>query len=194
MKRLLAPVLCCVLAACGEETLRVEAELDGQPISDVPVWLLPYDRHALLDSLVQESDEPEPAIPASLVEELEALRSPGTEPVSDSVAAERSRRAAALEAHADSIRLARVAWRDRVHAPLDSLVRRREEAAGFRARVDTTDARGIARLPAPEGRFWVWAVYVVAEGAIEWSVPVVLRGDSATVRLDRGNARERRLY
>jgi hypothetical protein len=194
MKRLLALAVPLALGGCSEPVVRVETALDGRPIADLPVWLLSYDRLALQDSLVQESDEPEPAIPAGLVLELETLRSGAAPAADDSLAAVRRQRRAELEGRADSIRIARRAWREQVLGSLDSLARQQEEATGFGARVDTTDARGLALLSGSEGRLWVWAVYVVADGALEWSVPVVLRGDTARVRLDRDNARVRRLY
>jgi hypothetical protein len=193
MKRLLALAVPLALGGCAGPVVRVEASLEGRPIADLPVWLLSYDRRALQDSLVQESDEPEPAIPAELVQELETLQS-GAAPADDSLAAVRRQRTTELAVRADSIRSARRDWRERVLGSLDSLARAQEQATGVGARVDTTDAGGVARLPGSEGRLWVWAVYVVADGALEWSLPVVVRGDSLTVRLDRENARVRRLY
>lgn len=194
MKRLLTFALAAAAAGCGEPDLTVQVSLDGEPVAGLPVWLLPYDRAALLDSLVQESDEPEPAIPAPMIAELDLLRRSERQAGGDTTAAVLHQRRVALEARIDSIRAARTAWRDRVYAPFDSLARLREGELGIGARSDTTDASGIARLPAGEGRFWVWAVYVVPEGSLEWNVPVALRGDTASVWLTRENAAERRLY
>jgi hypothetical protein len=193
MKRVLLGLVLTV-AACGESRVIAEVSVDGTPVAGLPVWLLPYDRVALVDSLVQESDEPEPAIPATLLEELESVRAGAASAEGDTLVAELRARRRALEARVDSIRLARRAWRDRVYAPLDSLAREREGAHGVRARSDTTDARGRARVPAEEGRYWLWSVYVLPESTLEWSVPVVLRGDSVTVRMERGTARERRVH
>jgi hypothetical protein len=64
---------------------------------------------------------------------------------------------------------------------------------GAAAAVDTTDARGVARVAA-EGRVWVWASYVLPDVTLEWNIPVTVRGDSAVVELTRENAKERRFY
>lgn len=181
-------------AGCGEPQLTVRASLDGRPVADLPVWLLPYDRAALLDSLVQESDEPEPAIPAALIAELDTLRQREVAAVGDTLLAPLRARRRAIEARIDSIRTARRAWREQVHAPFDSLARVREGEAGHPSRADTTDAAGRAALPGGEGRFWLWAVYVVPEGVLEWNLPLTLRGDTATVALTRENATERRFH
>ena len=194
MKRLLLLPLVVATAACGDSHVVVQATLDGEPLAGIPVWLLPYDRMALRDSLVQESDEPEPAIPAELIQELETVRAREAGGAADTLLAQVRLQRRTLEARIDSIRVARQEWRDRVYAPLDSLARLREGELGVSARSDTTDARGTARLPADEGRFWVWSVYVLPESALEWNVPVQVRGDSARVELSRDNARERRFY
>jgi hypothetical protein len=193
MKRLLL-VLALLGAGCRDSQVIAEVALDGEPIAGLPVWLLPYDRIALVDSIIEAADEPEPAIPAELVAEIEAARSREAAAAGDTLLAPLRANRLALEARADSIRVARAAWRDRVYAPVDSVVRAREEAIGTGARSDTTDARGRARFGADEGRFWVWSVYVLPESTLEWSVPVVVRGDSARTQLTRENARERRIY
>jgi hypothetical protein len=193
MKRLLL-ALALVAAGCDDPPVVVEASLDGEPLAGLPVWLLPYDRVALVDSLVQESDEPEPAIPAELVAALDTARERERRAAGDTLLAGLRARRQGLEARVDSIRVARRDWRDRVYAPLDSLARHREGELGVPARSDSTDARGIVRIPAGEGRFWVWSVYVLPEATLEWSVPVAVLGDSATVRLTRETARERRFY
>lgn len=193
MKRLLL-ALALVAAGCDDPRVVVEASLDGEPLSGLPVWLLPYDRVALVDSLVQESDEPEPAIPAELVAALDTARALERQAQGDTLLAQRRAHRRMLEVRVDSIRAARRAWRDRIYAPLDSLARAREAELGTSARSDTTDARGRASLPADEGRFWVWSVYVLPEATLEWSVPVAVRGDSAAVGLTRESARERRVY
>jgi hypothetical protein len=181
-------------AGCGEPQLTVRASLDGEPVADLPVWLLPYDRTALLDSLVQESDEAEPAIPASWVAELDTLRRREASAAGDTVLAPIRARRHAVEARIDSVRAARRVWRERVHAPLDSLAAERMAELGRSARADTTGADGTARLSAGEGRAWIRAVYVLPEAVLEWNVPVTPQGDSTTVALTRENATERRFH
>lgn len=193
MKRLLL-VLSLAAAGCSDSQVVAEVSLDGEPLAGLPVWLLPYDRVALRDSLVQESDEPEPAIPAALIARLDTVRARAEGAAGDTLITELRAERRALEARIDSIRTARREWRDRVYAPLDSLARERESELGTGPRSDTTDARGRASFPADEGRHWVWSVYVLPEATLEWSVPVVLRGDSAHVELTRENARERRFH
>ncbi len=143
---------------------------------------------------MQESDEPEPAIPAELIARLDTARSRAARPAGDTLLAGLTAERRALEARIDSIRVARRAWRDRVYAPLDSLARLREEELGTGARSGNTDARGSVAFAADEGRFWIWSVYVLPEATLEWSVPVVARGDSTRAALTRENARERRFH
>lgn len=60
-----------LLGACGGGQVTVQAQLDNageiQPLSDLEVWLLPYDRDAVFDSLARAYGEPEPEIPDSLI-------------------------------------------------------------------------------------------------------------------------------
>jgi hypothetical protein len=193
MKRLLL-VLSLAAAGCSDSQVVAEVSLDDDPLAGLPVWLLPYDRVALRDSLVQESDEPEPAIPAALIARLDTVRARAEAASGDTLIGQFRAERRTLEARIDSIRSARQEWRDRVYAPLDSLAREREAELGTGPRSDTTDARGWASFAADEGRYWVWTVYVLPEATLEWSVPVTLRGDSAHVALTRENARERRVH
>lgn len=70
-----------VLNACGGTDVVVQAQLDRvseadttsaesgpTPLTGMEVWLLPYDRDAIFDSLAAVADEPEPAIPDSLMQ------------------------------------------------------------------------------------------------------------------------------
>lgn len=70
-----------VLAACGQGELTVRAELkvpdSSTPeagdsvvsaLEDLEVWLLPYDRDVIFDSLEAGADVPEPQIPDSLLQ------------------------------------------------------------------------------------------------------------------------------
>ena len=197
MKRLLLLAACVAAAGCSESKVVVRATLadNAQPVADLPVWVLPYDRQALMDSLAGDVGEPEPAIPAALVTQLEGLRARERELTAAGdprVPAFRAQREA-VQAQVDSIRVARRRWRERTFADFDSLVSARQAELGAPAAVDTTDARGVARIPA-EGQVWIWASYVLPDVTLEWNVPVTVRGDSTTVRLTRENATERQFY
>ena len=73
---LLALVGTIASVACGptEITINAQMEVAGaegaelRPLSDLEVQLLPYDRDAVFDSLAGEAAEPEPEIPADLLE------------------------------------------------------------------------------------------------------------------------------
>ena len=197
MKRLLLLAACVAAAGCSDSKVVVRATLpeNGGPVADLPVWVLPYDRQALMDSLAEDAGQPEPAIPAPLLTQLEGLMArerqlaPAGGPPLAQVRAQRT----ALQKQVDSIRVARRQWREEVFADFDSLASAREAELGATASVDTTDARGIAEI-AGEGRVWIWAAYVLPDVTLEWNVPVTIRGDSTTVNLTRENARERRFY
>jgi len=198
MKRLLLLAACVAAAGCSDSKVVVRATLaeNGEPVADLPVWVLPYDRQALMDSLAREAGEPEPAIPAPLLTQLEGLTARERQLTASGDSALRQVRARreAVQKQVDSIRTARRAWRERVFAPFDSLASERQAELGVAASVDTTDARGVARIPASEGRAWVYAAYVLPDVTLEWNLPVTVRGDSTGVRLTRSNARERRFY
>jgi len=61
-----------LLSACGGGQVAVQAQLEddgeAQPLSDLEVWLLPYDRDAIFDSLAEAHPEPEPQIPDSVLQ------------------------------------------------------------------------------------------------------------------------------
>ena len=196
MKRaLLFLAVCLTAAGCSDSKVVVRAALaeGGEPIVDMPVYLLPYDRKALMDSLARASEEPEPTIPADLVTQLERLSSaPAVPGDSAARAAQAARRV--LQARIDSIRAARAQWRQRVFAPFDSVARMKESELGETAASDTTDAAGRAEVPADEGRFWLYATYVLPETTLEWNLPVAVRGDSVVVNLTRKNAKEQQFY
>jgi hypothetical protein len=198
MKRLLLLAACVAAAGCSDSKVVVQATLpdNGGPVADLPVWVLPYDRQALMDSLASESDEPEPAIPAPLLTQLEGLSARERQLTASGDAALPAVRAqrAALQKQVDSIRVARREWRRVVFADFDSLAAAREDELGAAATVDTTDARGIAHVSSGEGRVWVYASYVLPDVTLEWNLPLTVRGDSTMVRLTRENATERRFY
>jgi hypothetical protein len=196
IRRLLLTAAVLSAAACGGSHVTVEAALDeGRPIAGLPVWLLPYDRAALLDSLAAEADEPMPSVPPEWVERLRALDAAlaGRE-VDAEARAEAAAERQAIHARIDSVRVAHRAWEEDVYGGFDEAVERRVRATGQSEKMDTTDARGIARMGADEGRWWVWARYVLSESTLEWNEPVLLRGDSARVRLTRENAREQPFF
>jgi len=198
MKRLLLLAACVAAAGCSDSKVVVHASLaeEGQPVADLPVWVLPYDREDLLDSLVQDAGEPEPAIPGELLTQLQSLSAREQQLTARGDSALRQVRAQreAVQKRIDSIRVARREWRTTVLAPFDSLAKAKESEIGTMAVVDTTDARGVARVSADEGRMWIYATYVLPDVTLEWNVPVTVRGDSTTVRLTRKNAKERRFY
>lgn len=198
MKRLLLLAACLAAAGCSDSKVVVRASLAqaGEPVADMPVYLLPYDREALMDSLAEASDEPEPAIPAALVTQLESLnaRERQLSAAGDSTIRQVRAQRAAVQAQVDSIRVSRRRWRQRVFADFDSVANAKLTELGTGTAADTTDTQGVARLAADEGRFWIYAAYVLPDVTLEWNVPVTVRGDSAVVRLTRENAKERRFY
>jgi hypothetical protein len=198
MKRLLLLAACVAAAGCSDSKVVVRATLaeNGGPVADLPVWVLPYDRQALMDSLAEDAGKPEPAIPSPLLTQLEGLTARERElaAAGDPRLAQFRAQRQALQKQVDSIRVARRAWREDVFASFDSLARAREVDLGATASVDTTDAQGVAHVSAGEGRVWVWAAYVLPDVTLEWNLPVTVRGDSTVVQLTRENARERRFY
>ncbi|MGH7458677.1 MAG: hypothetical protein ACREKN_06335 [Longimicrobiaceae bacterium] len=74
MKRFLLPsvtLFLAGLAGCGSPEVVVEAALespdgDRSPLAELPIYLLPYDRDAIFDSLAADADDPEPEIPAEI--------------------------------------------------------------------------------------------------------------------------------
>lgn len=198
MKRLLLLAACLAAAGCSDSKVVVRASLAqaGEPVADMPVYLLPYDREALMDSLAEASDEPEPAIPEALVTQLESLnaRERQLSAAGDSTIRQVRAQRAAVQAQVDSIRVSRRRWRQRVFADFDSVANAKITELGTGTATDTTDTQGVAHLPADEGRFWIYAAYVLPDVTLEWNLPVTVRGDSAVVRLTRENAKERRFY
>lgn len=192
MKRPLVVLALAVLAAACDAGPKfvVRAELDGQPVADLPVRLLSYDRRAILDSLATAREEPEPSYPQDLLQQLSAvqaeearLRQSGDTALRRVMAERRS-----LQARLDTVRKARAAWLEEIREPYEKAVTDRVGTAGAE-RADTTDASGRAEIPAGEGKQWVVARYVLPETVLEWEVSVTSRGDSTVVRLNRENAK-----
>lgn len=74
---LLAPVL-LLLAACdgGPVTVQVVAGTsteDAQPVEDVVVEFLPYDRDSIFEAMASRAEEPEPAIPQDLRDQFDQV-------------------------------------------------------------------------------------------------------------------------
>lgn len=191
---LVSVVLLSVLAACdAEPRVVVRATLDGRPVADLPVTLLPYDRQAILDSLAEDRESPEPVIPQDAVQQLRSLRAGGggvkAPAPGDSASAAAPAPAEALRARLDSLLKARRAWYDSITPAYEEAVKERVSNAGQSERADTTGADGRAELPAAAGQWWLFARYVLPDEELEWYLPVTVRGDSLVVELDRGNAK-----
>lgn len=75
----LLALLLPVLAACGggEVTVRVVTEGDTaqQPVEDLVLTFLPYDRDSIFDVLTEQASEPEPQLPEDLVDQYEEVQS-----------------------------------------------------------------------------------------------------------------------
>lgn len=200
MKRLTLPLmLAAVLAACDDgPRVVVRASLDGRPLADVPVRLLPYDRRALLDSLAAAADAEEPALPQELLQRIRSLdaEEAAVKARGDTALARWTAERTRLRVQADAVGAARRAWADTVYKDFDLLAERRVAAAGLPAVADTTDAAGTAVLPADEGQLWVTLQYVRSAEELDWSVPVTVgeQTDSVVVTLTRENAVVRPYY
>src|SRR4051794_40584803 len=70
-------VLVAAPACGGGENVVLRASLDdagAQPVADLPVRLLPYDRQAILDSLARANESPEPTLPRDAMDRLRSLQ------------------------------------------------------------------------------------------------------------------------
>lgn len=197
MKRLTATLGLVLLAAACDDApnVIVRAELDGAPVTELPVWVLPYDRQAVLDSLAERRKRPEPVPPQELVLRLDSLRAARSVlPPGDSLA---PRLDAAIRAATDTVRSyeeARRAWADTTYADFAEAVKARTARSGATERVDTTGTDGSAAFAVDGGSGWVHARYVLPDAELEWLVPVEpVEGDTTVVRLDARNARRRPL-
>jgi hypothetical protein len=188
-------VLVAGVAACDAgPQIVVHASLNGRPVAELPLTLLPYDRGHLQDSL-RAADEDAPALPQDLLRELAGVDSALARPVTDSAALVRAdslrRRRDALAARVDSARARLTEWESRLVVRAESLGLATAEEEDRAASSDTTDAGGRAELAATPGRAWILARYVLPDAVMEWNVPVTLPGgqDSLLVRLDERNGR-----
>lgn len=194
ISRILPPLGALALAACGGgPQVVVRAALDGQPVADLPVRLLPYDREAVLDSLAEEREDTVPEVPQELLQRVSAIQAQEAQlrQRGDTVPAALRTERQALLARVDSLRRARAAWLEEIREDYEEAVEKRVADAGTGEKADTTDAAGRAELEAGDlAKGWVVATYVLPETVLEWEVPVTIRGDSTVVRLTRRNARE----
>lgn len=66
-----------VLAACGGGDVTLQVLTEGgdelQPVADLPVEFLPFDRDSLFETLAAEASEPEPQVPAQLRQEFDSV-------------------------------------------------------------------------------------------------------------------------
>lgn len=195
MKRSLCSLALLAAAACGGggDNVVVRASLgEGQPVADLPVRLLPYDRQAILDSLARDAESPEPRLPDDAMERLRTLQADEArvKPQGDSAAARAVAARAAYVAQLDSIRAARAKWLEDRREDFEAAARDRNSKS-LAEQSDTTDAAGRAAFAAEDGRWWAAARYVLPDRVLEWYVPVRVRADrdSVVVRLDRANAK-----
>jgi hypothetical protein len=92
---------------------------------------------------------------------------------------------------ADSIRLERERWATAAYAAFGEVAATKLRESGRAEIADTTDAQGIARLSAPEGEWWLYGRYALPYEELYWNLPIRVEGDSASVRIDQGNAEVR---
>jgi hypothetical protein len=191
-----ALVLLVLAAACDAgPRIVVRASLDGRPVADLPLLLLPYDREAIQDSLRREAEGDAPTLPQELLRELAGLDSALARPPTDSTAMARvdslRQRRDRLAARLDSARIRLSEWEARLVARADSLGAATAESADRESAVDTTDAGGRAALAATPGTAWIRGSYVLTDAVVEWNVPVTLPAgqDSLVVHLDETNGR-----
>jgi hypothetical protein len=185
-------------AACGGETdnVVVRASLGPggtQPVADLPVRLLPYDRRAILDSLGAEDESPLPKYPADAMQRLRMLQAEAArvKPKGDTAVARVEAQRRVLVAQLDSVRKAREKWLETRREDFEAAVKERTNNTGFTEHADTTDAQGRASFAVDPGRWYAVSRYVLPDAVLEWQVRVnAEKSDSTTVRLTRQNARE----
>lgn len=93
-----------------------------------------------------------------------------------------------MMAAADSVRLLREDWAEAAFAQYENVVAMKLRESGRAERVDTTDAAGLTRFQAPEGRWWVHTRYGLPYEELYWNVPLEISSDSTYIKLDRSNA------
>jgi hypothetical protein len=190
----LLAVLVAASACGGGENVVLRASLDengAQPVPDLPVRLLPYDRQAILDSLARDKESPEPKLPAGAFDRLRSLQAEEAKvrPRGDSAVARVAAARRAYVAQLDSIRKARAKWLEAQAEDFAAAAKERNPK-GLGELSDTTDAAGRAAFAADAGKWWAVSRYVLPDAVLEWAVPVRAKDkDSVVVRLTRENAR-----
>lgn len=192
------PVFAVLLAAAacgGRNNVVVRASLDeagSQPISDLPVRLVPYDQQAILDSLAQADSTPQPRLPSDALQRLRSLAAEEAQVKAKGDTAGVSRvqvQRKAYLAQLDSVAAARQAWLKDEQSDFDDAVKD-WNSKGLAEKTDTTDARGHAVYKAAPGKWWAVARYVLPDAVMEWSIPVTAsKKDSVVVRLTPANAK-----
>ena len=185
-------------AACGTDpkvVVRASLTPGGEPISDLPVQLLPYDRQELLDSLAKAADDPEPKLPQEVLQQQQALQAEAAAVrlKGDTALARWNTQRRLLKARADSVQRARALWADSAYKDFPEVAKNAALAKELSEVSDTTDATGRAELPAEEGQYWVYARYILPDVELEWNIRMTHTGDSTIVPLTRANAKEKPL-
>jgi hypothetical protein len=197
MKRsvwVLAVLVAAPACGGGGDNVVLRASLDeagAQPIPDLPVRLLPYDRGAILDSLARENESPQPKLPADAMDRLRSLQAEEArvKPRGDSAVARVAAARRAYVAGLDSIRKARTKWLEARREDFETAAKERN-SKGLGELSDTTDAAGRASFAADAGKWWAVSRYVLPDVVLEWAVPVRAKDkDSVVVHLTRENAR-----
>jgi hypothetical protein len=88
----------------------------------------------------------------------------------------------------DSIRNLRDTWAQRAFADFNQVIAAKLQRAGRGEHADTTDAAGVARFRAENGRWWVYARYTLPYEELYWNIPIDAAADSTHVELTRENA------
>lgn len=201
MRRTCALFLLVSLGAVGcggDPEVVVEATLPRQgaaaaPVADMPVRLLPYNRDSVIAGLRQKAKTSEPEVPPELLARIDSLQATAARArAGDTLNVARERTLRTLRAQVDSIRAARQAWSAETLKGFNEAVQARlENLGGVQELADTTDAAGRVTFRAPEGRWWVFARYLLPDRELYWNLPLQIRDEPATVRLTIENAEVR---
>lgn len=185
------------LGCGGDPEVTVEATLPRQgaaaPVADMPVRLLPYNRDSIIAGLRQKAAKPEPQVPPELIARIDSLQGVTARArAGDTLNVARERTLRTLRAQVDSIRAARQEWSDETLKGFNEAVQARlETLGGVQELADTTGADGRVTFRAPEGRWWVFARYLLPDRELYWNIPIQIQEQSATVRLTAENAQAR---
>jgi hypothetical protein len=186
-------------AGCGgDPEVAVEAMLPQQgmaaaPVVDMPVRLLPYNRDSIIAGLREKAAKPEPQVPPELLARIDSLQTVTARArAGDTLNVARERTLRTLRAQVDSIRAARQAWSAETLEGFNEAVQARlETLGGLQELADTTGADGRVTFRAPEGRWYVFARYLLPDRELYWNVPIQIREEPVSVRLSSENAQAR---